>query len=531
MPGVRERLSIKLLTQPDSSLIADVTGWVLADDSEFGTNEHGYSSATIALDVSYSYAMWLRAQLANAHLVISDGALTAFEGRVEDRRVEGDRLTITALGYQRSFTDLPYTALWIDTKLERWRDVVPEDGAAVANVKQDMFVTDENNRIFIGMKKNQTYDTTDSAYFLYIPPSAAVACSFTYSLVAPANMRARLYAINSAMTAATPLWTITSAGAVLNGTANLTFAATDRLLLELVNTGVNITYPAEDGTDYLKITDLTVKGTTSANVYLDEIARALVANVRGTNPNQLNSSTALIQSPSFALSNEVYEDESMIDILNRLTALGDASSPPRQWEWGVWDDRRMVVRPRGSAGQTWYIDTADPTVEDTLDSLYNSVYGVYTDDNSRTRLRTAMQTDSAGVARLNLTRRRAIDVDSAPQTAAVTAALQDSKTPPPRISIPVDVIKDVNGGERPKYTVRSGDTITLPRLPVNLSTDVDRVRTFRIAETRYTLNGELTVTPEQPLPTLDVLLARRAAGFTHGDLIGIPQMGGGTRKR
>jgi hypothetical protein len=51
--------------------------------------------------------------------------------------------------------------------------------------------------------------------------------------------------------------------------------------------------------------------------------------------------------------------------------------------------------------------------------------------------------------------------------------------------------------------------MTIRNLPPDAGTLIDRIRTFLIAETRYRPDGDvLEITPESPLPMLDVLVAR-----------------------
>ena len=90
----------------------------------------------------------------------------------------------------------------------------------------------------------------------------------------------------------------------------------------------------------------------------------------------------------------------------------------------------------------------------------------------------------------------------------------DHADPLPRASITVDALYDQFGARWPLSAARSGDTITIRNLPLTVSSVLDRIRTFRISRASYDVdNDTLTVEPEAPLPTLDVLLARQAKGF------------------
>jgi len=83
-----------------------------------------------------------------------------------------------------------------------------------------------------------------------------------------------------------------------------------------------------------------------------------------------------------------------------------------------------------------------------------------------------------------------------------------------RADIQGDGLWEALGGLWRRWWSRAGDTVTMRNLPPTLSTDIDRIRTFRVAETEYdAASGTLSIAPEEPLPSLDVLVARREAGL------------------
>lgn len=245
-------------------------------------------------------------------------------------------------------------------------------------------------------------------------------------------------------------------------------------------------------------------------VYADEIVKDMVSATATLNSTQLNTSTALIQSPALDLQNERYEDARPADVLDRLVRLGDNQTTPRQWEWGVYSDRRLYYRPQGSAAATWYVDISALEVQRTLDELYNAIYASY-QDASNSVLRTAANTDSASVARYGLTRRRVQDAQTTSATQANAqrdAVLADTKNPRPRSGITVARLFDANGARWPLTSVRAGDTVIIRNLPPTLSTSIDRIRVFRLTRSEYHADDNtLTMEPEAPLPTLEAQLA------------------------
>jgi hypothetical protein len=251
-------------------------------------------------------------------------------------------------------------------------------------------------------------------------------------------------------------------------------------------------------------------------IYADEIASDLIAATDTVNPTQISSNTALIQSPGLDLTDEVYEDALPADILTRLARLGDNQATPRIWETGVYEGRMLFFRPQGSVARTWYVDAADLEVVRTIDQLDNSFYAVYTDANGRD-VRTAVNADTASVARYELTRRAAVRSRTTSATQAQAqrdAALNDQSDPTPRTRLRFTALYDAAGARWPNYYARAGDTFVIRNLPPQLSTAIDRIRVFRVIRTEYQASADaITVTPESQPATLSFLIARLSAGL------------------
>lgn len=219
---------------------------------------------------------------------------------------------------------------------------------------------------------------------------------------------------------------------------------------------------------------------------------------------QLSSSTALIQSPGVTLS-ESYDDKKPSEILDRLVRLGDSNTPPRIWEACVWQERMLTFQPRGASGRSWYVDISELEIERTLQTLYNSAYGIYY-DASNVRAVSSTATDQASVNRWGITRRQSVNAQT--RAAAIAANVRDSivedgREPAPRAEINFDAIYDAAGARWPLYYARSGDTITIRNMPPMMSVALNRIRTFTILQTQYNAIADtLKVTPESPLSTL-----------------------------
>lgn len=506
------RLQVAIYTEPGGQLLADHSP--LARNLRFSTGEHGFKSCSYETDMPLHEAFRLYDRPGLPHLEIN-GIGRAWEGRLEDPLIREDGLDVTALGYWRACGDAPVTALWSTTKVGEWE---PTNEGQIGNHRPGRWEIDTNNRLYLAPKKGETFRNSDDVGSLhYLTPSGSsrmiVAASFSYEVMLPLNWKVQLYGHTQNFGSLALLWDHTASGAVQTGTVNITFSGHEGMLFGAFNnTGASATLTTDTGVSYVKITNLRVKTTTSASVYADEIARDLVAAISALNPTQLSSTTALIQSPGLDLRDELYEDEYPAGILTRLARLGDNQTPPRQWEVGVWEDRRLHVRPRGANGRTWYVDVGSVRIERTLDQLRNSAYAVYQDASNRT-LRSTASTNAASVARYGLTRRAPVTASTTSATQATThrdALLEDREDPQPRARFVVDEVFDSMGARYPLWLVRSGDTIVARNLPPNLSTEIDRIRRFRVSETEYNANNDrLSVTPESPLPSLEMLVARR----------------------
>lgn len=251
-------------------------------------------------------------------------------------------------------------------------------------------------------------------------------------------------------------------------------------------------------------------------VYADTVVTALTGALAAVNPDHVSSTPAMISSPGLDLIHEDYADRSPLDICTYLAGLGDDQTPPAQWEFGT-DDTRVYFRQRGSAGRIWYADADDMTIESSEETLANSAYTVFQDASGRT-LRTATSDDTPSAERYGLTRRSAISARTTSSTQATAqrdAALADKKDIAPRASVTIRRITTFGGTTVPKDLVRSGDTLIVRNLPQSALRDVDRIARFRLLQTAYAIDDDtLTVTPETPLPHLESMLARLAAGIT-----------------
>lgn len=500
-------LGLQVFDTPGGDLLADWSGQ--AREVTFETGEHGFASlsAVVALPIVKAFEIYSGRVV--PHLVLSDGAAVAWEGRVEDVAITNEGLRVGALGYWRALRDLPYTALWQDTSTARWETLTSDD---VGEALPARFEGDNNNRLYLAPMKDETFGSATAwgMWGYQIPHRSArqiVSVSFDYVLVAPSGWRATLTRRDDDWGALSSVWTLDGNGATQSGSQALSVSACDGLAFTLFYNDAAAAYTGETGGAYLRITSLKVKTTTSASLTADEIATALAAFVSGVNVTQLDDGAGWIEIPGVDLGDELYEDADPAEVLTRLAAIGDDQTPPRRWEVGVWEGRRLHLRPRGQYGRTWYVDIADLTLERTLDSLTNSAYALYSSGGRRT----ATVDDSDSVAVNGLTRRGYVRAETSSATLAETqrdAFLDDAAGGRPRAEIATRGIYDASGARWPRWAARAHDTVVVRNLPPDLG-ELDHVRRFTLAGTRYEVDGDrLTLIPAE-LPSLAFLVAQR----------------------
>lgn len=451
-------------------------------------------------------------------ITISAGGIVAWEGRVEDVRMTNLGLEFKALGYWSALADLTYTSIWSDSRISEWQ---PLTNVAVANTTPEMFEIDKKNRLYMGMMTNQAYTTADRARVGYVVPhrsqNQALSISFSYEFLAPATWQARLFYVatangfNSAWLTGTnaPGWPINGTGALLTGSVTVNVSGPG-LCFDFYYAGAGTyTHAGNNGQYYFKITNIRVKGTSSASVLSSGIAADVVSKVNALNSGMLSSSTAKVSATAADLFQEVYEDENPQDILRRLAFL-------EGYEVGVYENQMLHFRPKGSGGQTWYVALDDMEVESTLSGMYNQAYAIYKEPSGFLQ-RLADSANGPSVSRYGVTREYGLATKTTSSTEATTQRdlfLEDYSQVYARGNIVVRRITDLAGTVVPNWLVRTGDLIVLRDLPPNMGNSVDNIRQFVVGETRYNMmTGELNPFPEEPLPRLEQYLAKRAAGI------------------
>lgn len=501
-------MSVNIFTDPGmTAMLADFTRYPVS----FSTSKHGFAAASQFVPMTLQRAFAVLDWPGTPHAVISNRyGDVVWEGRWETPSLVSGGIRWTAYGYWQAMRDVPYTALWSDSSVKDWDRVTD---AMVSSRKPEKHVMDNNNRLFIGLRKNEIYANVSDAgaWYFELPDGGQqndIYFTCDYAFNAPTNFNFRISSYNSGFTSIVTENNVASAGTLLSGSLSLTITSGKTILEAYIynNTGGNYTNTSETGAYYLKLTNIRIK-TASGDVLASDIASALVTYTNGINSSQLQTGTALIEATTEDLFDEVYEDEYPADILDDLALR-------HGYEVGVWEDRTLFFRAKGSAGRTWYIDAKSIELEPDLGGVYNSTYATYRDENGFT-LRTETADNDNSIERYGITRR---DVISARTTSATQAEaerdahLTDLSNYAIRAIITFDRLTDESGGIHDVTELRAWDTLTVRNLPPTLGSVVDEIRTFKLGGTTFNEDGSISVEPETPIPTLVTLIAQKGAG-------------------
>ena len=507
------RLSLGVFT--DSTLGSMIADWSSrARNVVFETDRHGFANLTAFIPMTLAEAFRIYEATPLAHVVLSDGAFTAFEGRLEDRRIIGgateEGLEIGAYGYWRALSDFKTTTLWSTQQLDDVRTYTSDDHSAYVPERYQM---DKKDRLFIALRGGENYATgTDVGSWVYFMPHQGTRniseISFDYDVSLPTDYVADVAGINEDGTGINSEWTTTTSG---SGSATVTLS-TDKqgVMFRVYNNAGTVAYSGDTGDDYATWSDIRIKSSDNTNIYADEIIDVIATQVNSTNSTQLSDSTALIDSPAVDVIEANYQDMYPADIVQLLADLGDGTN---LYEGRVWEDQVLRFQAEGTNVQSWYVDAASIQVDSTIDELYTAAYAVYRTTGGRIQ-RTSTNTDSAAESKYGVSRRTQVDTTTTDSTEAGNwrdTFVERHKDILPRAIITFDHLMTSSGAIVPGYLARSGDTVTIRNLPAGSGGVVDRIRTFRISRTRYDAErDELSLTPELELPSLEFMVAQSA---------------------
>ena len=506
----RERLQLAVYDQLGGTLLADWTA--TASAVRWSNGPRGYQDLTAFIPMSRAAALlWVGRGV--CHVEVNAGATRVWEGRLEDVKPVPGGIEIKALGYARALTDILYTAFWSNT---RWADWQILDEAFFTDSHPERFQIRLTDSLLITTRTNTSHGTTIIAYVAFSVPDDSrnliTYVTFDYDLAPGTNWQAGLQARDANWQFVGNVWSqYADASFTLSGSQTVVVAPTQRLTFFYRYDAATVAVPDDPGRYYLRIKNLRVK-TVSGNVTGNLIVKDVLSAIRVVNPSQISSRTHQIQAPGLDLPDAVWEDTRPVEIADELTLLGDNQQPPRRWDLAVWADQVLSYRPHG-AGRIWRIRLAEePKVERSLDELHNAWYAIH-DTRRGDQVRTELNTDVASAKRWGLIRQDVTTVKTIFEAQARTQRdmhLADATRAPARAAMRVAEVYTERGAPAPKYAVRAGDTAILIGLDGAFGDD----ESFVIANAEYAeAEDDLMLTPDAPLPTVEVEVARAEWGI------------------
>jgi hypothetical protein len=270
-----------------SILLLDAT-W-RASGVKFDTNEHGYGSLSAFIRLPLHEAFRLYDRTGMLHVLLTDYGLMVFEGRLEDVSIQAGGIQITAYGYWRAMSDVPYTALWSNSTYDTWRMVNGNDFAAAATSAR--FEMDLTNAILIMPKKGEGFILNDfGGVGFQIPSNSSkqlVGIQFGYEFKGSANLRLLVQSRDGSWGSASTQFQLTGNAALQTGVINISFTAADSLTIGIVSLGTH-TYATDTGVEYLKITELRVT-TSITNRINTTLGTTIAAGTRTVTPASMTS--------------------------------------------------------------------------------------------------------------------------------------------------------------------------------------------------------------------------------------------------
>lgn len=174
------RLALQVYDRPGGTLLEDWSN--IASGVEVEKNEHGTAVIRAFVPMPQKSAFHWSKQHKLYHVELGTGAKVIGSARLEDPVMVDGGLSVAAYGYWRAFSDLLYTALWSTTDVTKWK-VLNREVYDDANLAKEYFIYDTDSRLYVGLKKGETYGANSRGSHYWQPPdgSAKLPVRFMFS--------------------------------------------------------------------------------------------------------------------------------------------------------------------------------------------------------------------------------------------------------------------------------------------------------------------------------------------------------------
>jgi len=440
---------------------------------------------------------------------VRNGAEIVWMGRIEDIAVKAGGVSITAFGYAKAYDDLLYTALWSKDTVAGFREATRGEVAVAQNGRYN---TDNNNRLYFELVKNEVYDDDNRGVLAYELPdrgrrdAKTISFDWEFANTTGVEFRAIVRGLSDSWATLVGNVVFSSAAASGSGSYSLTFpAGVQKVAITYGRvSGGETTYAGKTGDTWGKVTNIRIKSTTAATVLGSDIAADLAAYVATENPTQGDGLSYGIQATSQDLREQIFEDERPSKMLDDICDRHD-------FRWRVWE-QSLILEPENAGGVSHYADVTSMEFQRSFAEVSTQAYATYNTESNETR-RTATATNTNATFIFNnvkkVTATGANTTSLATAEAQRDAALVANGNLAPRIDIRITTLLTADGRVVPLWRVRAGDSIFIRAIPVDSRPILER-RVLRVSRSDYNaVTNELTVESDIPYPSLVTIVAQQ----------------------
>jgi hypothetical protein len=473
------------------------------------TDEHGFADAMLDLRTTVAQAADVYYAPGWPWLVVSDGIDTIFEGRVEDRRLTAEGVSVTAFGLWRALGDVEVSTELTQTVTYYDWHVVP--ASELPNRYPDRFFVGlaANGRTGIQPVSGTVHGSNIFGSFGWtIPGRSEYVLSkvvVTGSARLDTTWTARVDLANPAQQLSAIYLQTNSGGAQQTYPVNVTAtpaAADDRVSIYVSLTKSAAPAMQADPNSFFEVAVTATYRLRAGSTVSQQAVRYAAAHAGGG----LSNNVLQVFMPAGAGVPTTFVDTTAADVLRTL-----AYSVAPAWRYGVWDGQAAVLATPDRVGRSYLADLDTLAVGRTVGDLATVVTATWRDPQTGETRRTLPAEDAAATARYG---RREVVIDSKRQFENEANAYRDAylaahSHPQTRAEATIARLYTLSGQPMPVHLLRAHDTITVRNLSNALAAHEPTV--VRLQLTRATLDlvsGAMEVEPDLPAPTVETLLAQ-----------------------
>jgi hypothetical protein len=476
---------------------------------EFSENTHGCEAAIFELETDRINALkWLDRKTHQTQIISRFGQVV-WQGPVDSVGVTDNGVSVNSLG-AFALLNNAYEAAFFSTKKTENFLLIQETFAPASNNKPELFVTNNQSQLYLSTKKNTVYYGAYARWGM-MPPAGYTSewvefVSFDYDVqmlttdggYGTVKLSSQQRAGDGNWATQTLHWTLTGDGTNQTGTVSVQFSTGTRegLVFEYHPADSLTAYTTETGTEYMKITNLRVRGTGVSTSPISYPVNTMINRLFGGGPTYESlgyENVYMTNMPTDDVEEYIIDWELKGNVARYL-------SDTYNLEFAIWADRTLVVWPNGEFSHVWYADPNSVTLENDSEGEYSHVFPIFNVSDEATHIAVSTTgyntTDPFwSVARTNderYSRYRAalLDTQLSDRYDALTAGetwLEANDTNAPRASVKINFVRYASGGVAPAHEVRPNDFVVIRGVDNLLSGSSDSTLIYKIG--RKIFNG------------------------------------------